>query len=202
MKKWFEIQVCYSETFSSDWRILYNLKRTCLLPILDEHSVENFLTLDEPNFVLFRVEVEEGIIRDIEEAIQSFVDSNPNFSNVNIVDWSPEEDARARILGAKQRALAGGVFFPRGVPDGGWKISGRGGINENWVAGPDDLERKVEEFSKFMTKVVGSFTKAYIKEIQNGVEDPWMLSVFIHLLLDSISVWQNNEKLARDFPFI
>jgi chromosome segregation ATPase len=64
------------------------------------------------------------------------------------------------------------------------------------------LERKVEEFSRFMTKVTGQFTKAYIKEIPNVVDDPWMLSVFVHLLLDSVSIWQNLEKLTRDFPFI
>lgn len=170
--------------------------------VLDNYEIENFLTLDEPDFVLFRVEVDEEDVLSIEGDIRAFVEFDPNFSDVNIEDWSPEDDARTRILGAKQRASAGGVFFPGGVPAEGWKILGRGNINKNWVAGPDDLERKVEEFSRFMTKVVGPFTKAYIEEIQNGVDDPWMLSVFIHLLLDSISVWQNKEKLARDFPFI
>lgn len=201
---WFEIQVCFSEEFKQHPNVghTYRLKRECFLPILDRYGIKNFLTLDEPEFVLFRIEIEEVDIEDVRGDVQTFVEGNPYFSTVNVGDWSPQDDARARILGAKQRAVGGGVFFPGGVPDGGWKIVGRGSINGNWVAGPDDLERKVKEFSNFMTKAVGPFTKAYIEAIQNGVNDPWMLSVFIHLLLDSISVWQNNEKLARDFPFI
>lgn len=204
MKKWCEIQICYSQTFKkgADWGILYQLKRECLLSILDKYSIEDFLILDEPDFILFRVEVDENTLKEIVEGIQVFVDKGSSFSKVNVADWSPEKDARARILGAKQRALEMGVSFPEGVPADGWKVLGRGQINKNWVAGSDELERKVEEFSRFMTKVTGQFTKAYIKEIPNGVDDPWMLSVFVHLLLDSVSIWQNLEKMTRDFPFI
>lgn len=201
---WFEIQICYSNQFKAgpDWRSTYQLKRECLLPVLDEYEIRNFLTLDEPDFVLFRIDVTEESIEAIRQAIQTYVEGNPNFSTINILNWSPREDARARILSAKQRAAGGGVFFPSGVPEQGWKILGRGGINPNWVGGPDDLERKVSEFSDFMEKVVGPFTKAYMREIPQGIDDPWMLSVFIHLLMDSVSIWQNNEKMARDFPFI
>lgn len=94
------------------------------------------------------------------------------------------------------------MLFPGGVPEGGWKVLGRGQTDGNWVAGPDDLERKVEEFARFMTKVAGNFTRAYLNEFQERVDDPWMLSVFIHLLLDSVSVWQNSERRARDFPYV
>lgn len=204
MKRWLELQIRYSDEFmnSPDWQILYKFKRNCLLPILEKHSITDFLTLDEPKFVLFRAEVDENTLTKIRGDIQDYINEDPNFSNINVVDWSPEKDARDRILGAKQRALEGGVFFPGGVPEGGWKIVGRGRINKNWVAGPDDLERKVEEFARFMTKVTGRFTRVYLKEIEEGVDDPWMLSVFTHLILDSVSVWQNLEKMARDFPSI
>ena len=149
---WFEIQVCYSEEFRQQPNSghTYRLKRECFLPILDRYEIENFLTLDEPDFVLFRILVDESVLEDAKGDIQSFVESNPYFSDIRVGDWSPQDDARARISGAKQRAVGGGVFFPSGVPTGGWKIVGRGSINENWVAGPDDLERKVGEFSEFM----------------------------------------------------
>jgi len=175
--RWFEIRICYSDEFKArpNWRHTYQLKRGCLLPILDECELQNFLILDEPEFVLFRIEVEEEIIEGIEGEVYSFVENNPNFSTLNVGDWSPEADARARILSAKQRTAEGGVFFFEGIPDAGWKILGRGSINEYWVSGPDDLERKVEEFSKFMANVVGPFTKAYISEVPDGVDDPWML---------------------------
>jgi hypothetical protein len=202
--KWFEIQVLYSEEFKrhSSWSETYRLKRECFLPLLDRYEIVNFLTLDEPEFVLFRVEVEEENIEGIKGDIQEFLDNDPKFSTIKIVEWSPEEDARARILSAKQRAIDCGVTFPGGVPEEGWKIVGFEQTTRRWHGGPDDLERKVAEFSRFMARVNGQFTRAYLKEIENCVDDPWMLSVFIHLLLDSISIWQNQEKMARAFPFI
>ena len=204
MKKWYEIQICYSESFRSQpiWSDTYRLKREGLLPILDKYKIDDFLTLDEPGFVLFRVEIDGAVLGQVICDLKEFISKGQSFSNINVVDWSPEADARARILDAKQRALAGGVFFPQGIPEGGWKVLVRGQINKNWVAGPDDLERKVAEFSRFMARVNGQFTRAYIKEIANGVDDPWMLSVFMHLLFDSVSIWQDTENLSRAFPFI
>jgi hypothetical protein len=204
MKKWCEIQICYSEAFKSrpNWSDTYRLKREGLVPILDKYKIDDFLTLDEPGFVLFRVEIDEAILGQIMADLKEFIGKEQSFSGINAVDWSPEEDARARILSAKQRAMEMGVSFLGGVPDGGWKILGIDQANKRWQGGPDDLERKVAEFSRFMARVNGQFTRAYLKEIEIGVDDPWMLSVFMHLLLDSISVWHNTENMARAFPFI
>lgn len=204
MKKWCEIQICYSEAFRGqpDWSDTYKLKRECLLTILDKYGIENFLTLDEPDFVLFRVEIDDSILGQIVADIKEFIGKGSRFSSVNTADWSPEVDARARILSAKQRAVEMGVVFPEGVPDGGWKILGFEQTGNKWHAGSDDLERKVAEFSRFMARVNGHFTRAYLAEIEKVIDDPWMLSVFVHLLLDSISIWQNTENMARAFPFI
>lgn len=204
MKRWCEIQICYSDAFKSqpDWKDTYKLKRECLIPILDKYEIENFLTLDEPDFVLFRVEIDEEFLGQIVSDIKEFVSKGSSFSSINTAEWSPEADARARIFSAKQRAIEMGVVFPEGVPDKGWRILGFEQATKQWHAGSDDLERKVAEFSRFMARVNGQFTKAYLKEIENGVDDPWMLSVFVHLLIDSISIWQRTEKMARVFPFI
>jgi len=204
MKKWCEIRVCYSESFRrrQDWRDTYRLKREGLLPILDKYKIDYFLTLDEPDFVLFRVEIDEAILGQITADLKEYISKGSSFSEIQTADWSPEADARARILSAKQRALQMGVVFREGLPSGGWKILGTNQANRQWQGGPDDLERKVAEFSRFMARVNGQFTRAYLKEIETDVDDPWMLSVFTHLLLDSISIWQNLEKQARAFPFI
>lgn len=204
MKKWCEIQVCYSAAFkgSPNWVEIYKLKRECLLAVLDKYEIEDFLTLDEPEFVLFRVEIEEAILADVINDVREYVGRGSRFSEVKTAEWSPEADARARILSAKGRAVGMGVSFLGGVPVGGWKISGLNQASMQWQGSSDDLERKVAEFSKFMVRVNGKFTKAYLKEIENGVDDPWMLSVFMHLLMDSISIWHNTEYMARAFPFI
>lgn len=204
MKKWCEIQICFSEAFKNqpDWNDPYKLKRECLLPILDEYKIENFLTLDEPDFVLFRVEIDEGVLEKIVADIKEFISKGSRFSSINTAEWSPEDDARSRILSAKQRAVEMGVAFPNGVSEKGWKILGFDHTTRKWHGGPDDLERKIAEFSRFMAKVNGQFTRAYLSEIENGIDDPWLLSVFVHLLLDSISIWQGTENMARAFPFI
>ena len=72
---------------------------------------------------------------------------------------------------------------------------------KNWVFAEDDLELKVSEFSKFMTKVVGKFTKAYFKNMPRMAQDRWLFSVLLHLLLNSISMDQMQEKETREFPY-
>lgn len=201
--KWRELRFWYSERFRSrgpeGWRVLYDFKRNSLLPILERYNIHDFLILDEPEFVLLRIEVDEEKLSEIKRAAQSSVEQSPDFTRVTVVDWSPEADARTRILGARERAREMGISF-LGIPLGGWKITGRRA--GRWIAAPDDLERKTGEFARFMSRVAGRFTRAYLQEIPQGVDDRWLLSVFIHLLLDSVSVWQRPEKEARAFPFI
>jgi hypothetical protein len=80
-------------------------------------------------------------------------------------------------------------------------IAGREPLNNLWVPDKDDLELKIEEFSVFMTKVVGKFTRAYFQNMPRKIQDRWLLSVLIHLLLNSISLDQIQEKETRDFPY-
>ena len=91
-----------------------------------------------------------------------------------------------------------GISF-RDIPEGGWKIEtwcmGR------WRARPDDLKVKTEKFARFMSKIIGKFTRAYLEEMPERVDDRWLLSVFIHLLLHSISE-QRFERETRAFSWI
>ena len=34
------------------------------------------------------------------------------------------------------------------------------------------------------------------------VEDRWLTSLFLHLILDSISIWQKEEGESREFPYV
>ena len=54
--EWCEFQLRYGKKVDIEKR--YNLRKQ-LLPILDRHKIEDFLVLNEPKFVLFRVEVDE-----------------------------------------------------------------------------------------------------------------------------------------------
>ena len=198
--KWREIRLWYSESGPINWHDLYVFKRNKIMPILKDLGIRDFLVLDEPQWLLLRVEVDDKTLKEIKQKLENSIAKNWVFRDVTIAEWSPEEDAKGRILSARERARTRvGVSF-QGVPEGGWRIIG---IKDwRWITEPDDLERMTREFALFMSRAVGQFTRAYIEEIPDGVDDPWMLSVFIHLLLNSISVWQNLEQAARNFPFI
>ena len=71
-----------------------------------------------------------------------------------------------------------------------------------WIVASEKLDKQVTAFSSFMCRVVGKFTKAYLKEMPYRVEDRWLMSVFLHLILDSISVWQKDENECREYPYI
>lgn len=214
-RKWREYNFVYSEVFKKTeqaYKILYEFKRETLLPILEANKVKYFLTLDEPGAVLVRVQVDSITESSLGSAFTEVISSNEYFSRLDTKGWSPEDDARTRILGARERAIGMGISF-NDVPEGGWKIQSSQGIvidkrlgalmfRTNWIAAEDDLNRKINEFSKFMTEVAGHFTKAYLSQFPERPDDRWLQSLFIHLLLDSISIWQTEEKEIREFPFI
>lgn len=192
--EWYEFRLWYGEKV--DIEKLYDLRKL-LLPILDQHKIEDFLVLNEPEFVLFRVEVEEETKKVIEKSLKEIVEQSENtFSRITIEKWFPEQDARDRILKAAKKL---GLRLEEGK---GWMIAGREPLNRNWVPIEDNLHLKIKEFVVFMTKVVGKFTRAYVKEMPRIVKDRWLLSVLLHLILNSISVDQVQEKETREFPYV
>jgi len=177
---------------------LFHFKKR-LLPILDRYHVEDFLILDEGRYFLLRVEVSDEIANRMREDFDNLVYGNSDFDKVVPATWELENDARGRILGARERAIQGLRIPFEGIPEGGWKIETW--CEGNWIAKPDGLSLKTEKFARFMSKVMGKFTRAYLEEIPERVDDRWLLSVFVHLLLHSVSE-QRFERETRAFPWI
>lgn len=191
---WTEFRLWYGEKI--DIQKLYNLRKL-LLPILDEHEIEYFLVLNEPKFVLFRVEVEEDIKKEIKKSLDEIVkQSEGTFSKVTDEKWNPEKDALDRIIGASKRI---GLKLEEGK---GWMIVGREPLNQNFVVAIDDLDMKIKEFSTFMTRVAGKFTRAYFEQMPRKIIDKWMLSVLFHLLINSLSYNQIEEEEIRKCPYL
>lgn len=190
-----ELMTLYPQSDFYDEFFLFKKK---LLPLIDKYGIINFLILDEGPFFLIRIELDRATSNLFEKDCIELVEKTPNFIEVKRINWSPENDARNRIIGSKDRAKGMGIFF-NGIPEDGWKIETW--CQGHWIPRPDDMTLKVEKFSKFMSKVVGPFTKAYLKEMPERIDDRWLLSVFIHLLLHSVSE-QRFEKETRDFPWI
>ena len=201
-------------------RILYRLKREVFLPVLDKYSVDEFIVLDEiplredkENFILLRINVTKDKAELILKEIMEYLKSSPKYNKYfdftkkfKVEKWSPEDDARNRILSAAKRI---GLQLP---PGKGWKAVGMGGcrielelwphfkLEPQWKYAYEDLDLKVEVFAKFMTKVLSRFTREFLREIPEYIEDRWLMSLFIHLLLNSISIWHEPE--VRMFPYV
>jgi hypothetical protein len=195
MAEWHEFRLWFknSKRPADD---MFTFKQKHILPILERYEIEDFLMLDEPEFMLLRINTNDESSSQIYSDLEKVMLVEPFFSKVTVESWFPAEDAKNRILTAREKAK-----LPAGIPEGGWMIKGKT-PNGYWAAAPQDLGRQVEAFSVFMAKVAGRFTKAYLKEMTYRVEDRWLMSVFLHLLLDSISTWQQEEDEIREFPYI
>ncbi len=169
-----------------------------ILPTLDKYHIKYFLILDEGDYFLLRAEIDnDKIAENLKKEFDSLVGKSSNFDDVSVTSWSPENDARTRILEARERVREHMRVSFEGIPEGGWKIETL--LEDLWIAKPDDLDMKIDKFARFMSKVLGKFTRAYLEEIPERVDDRWLLSVFIHLILHSISE-QRSEMEIRYFP--
>ena len=194
MQRWREFRFWYAGTLNPN--DLFSFKRTYLIPVLEKFSIDDFLLLDEPKFILLRVEAEDALAKRIRSSLRDCIKSGTIFSKLTVAAWSPTADARKRILSARQRAKV-----PAEIPRGGWMIKGKA-QDGTWIAAPENLDKQVTAFSSFMCRVAGKFTKAYLKEMPYRVENRWLMSLFLHLILDSISVWPTEENEIREFPYV
>jgi len=192
---WSEFQLWYGEMVPTI-DALYETRRQ-LLSILEKEQMTDFLILNEPKYLLLRAETNDQSRNEIGGLLTDLVtESQGRFARLAIENWSPENDARSRILNAA-RAL--GLQLEDGR---GWKIAGREPLNKLWVPTDDDLDTKIREFTIFMTKVVGQFTRAYLGQMPRRMTDRWLGSVMTHLLLNSISVNNYEEDEIRSFPYV
>jgi len=190
MDDWCELRFWYANLPQP--LILYEFKRDAVLPILQEYGVHGFLVLDEPEFMLLRIETDAQTSDAIKAHFEQILP--PHFSKVTVNAWSPTDDARNRTLSAKKRFL--GSLLPDN--DSGWKVQGKN-ADHGWIVSPQDIDGQVEAFARFMTRVLGVFTERYLLEMPFRVEDRWLMSVFLHLMLNSISIWNPEEKEIREF---
>lgn len=193
MSDWFEFRFWYSGRHSASH--IYEYKRNVLLPALRTYGLEHFLILDEPEFMLVRTPPENGLKENLPVSLESSL--APIFLNITVESWSAVEDAKSRILSSKKKI----PNQPLPDDDRGWDVRGKNGQGQ-WFFSPTDLDPEVEAFAKFMTNVAGKFTEAYISEMPSKVENRWLMSLFLHLMMDSISTWQREEQEIREFPYI
>ena len=187
---WFEIRLWYSDRANPDG--LFDFKKHKMLDVLDNNKIGYFLALDEPDFMLVRI---EGT-RELAEKLRASMEAAGSelFGHTTLETWSPERDAETRISESRTRGRLPEM-------DGEWKFIGKDQTGK-WQIAPEDKARMQFAFATFMSRVCGRFTRAYLEEMPFRVEDRWLMSVFVHLMLDSVSTWSEEEKQLREFPAI
>lgn len=197
MTRWREFRLWYGATRSLER--VYEFKRDTLLPLLEGSGVGYAFILDESDFVLARMDIDEPEKR-IQSELGPILSKDQPFSRVTVENWSPEEDARNRIQSALARLRASG-WVPTEAFGPGWGVTGRD-ARGTWQIVGEDIEEKTSDFARFMSQVAGDFTRSYLRAMPRRITDRWLKSLFIHLLLDSISTPQNEEEEIRSFPYI
>ena len=117
MLRWHEFQLWYCKTAVPE--DLFDFKKKYLLPLYDRPGVKGFLTLDEPDFSLARVLVEDDTAQELKTYLETAIAGGNLFSRVTAAAWDPKRDAVERIVGARARA---GIDDE--IPPGGWQITG------------------------------------------------------------------------------
>ncbi|MCI4327890.1 MAG: hypothetical protein L3K16_09755, partial [Thermoplasmata archaeon] len=107
--------------------------------------------------------------------------------------------AKYWIRGSLVTLRAKGAVPAEFVGDG-WGIAGKSG--GAWQLRPEEFDDKVEEFATFIARIAGRFTLDYVRHMPSRVDDRWLKSVFVHLLLNSISTSKPEEAEVREFPYI
>ena len=90
MKEWSEFRLWCDGRRTQDE--LFQWKKDRLLPALDECDVERFLVLDEPKFVLVRVDAGDTVVERLENVLRRSL--APLFRELTAQPWSPHDDAR------------------------------------------------------------------------------------------------------------
>jgi hypothetical protein len=194
--RWREYRLWYKAPPSAD--DLFKFKKEQLLPLLNRLGLTYSLILDQQQFVLVRVQIDLEAESRLQEELSGAGSKNGLFARVTVESWDPVDDARRRILDALERARKDAPVYTGkplvgGTAGRGWKVAGRDASSGVWVVQDDNIDAKAIEFGQFMSRVAGEFTAAYIREMPRRIDDRWLMSLFLHLLLDSVSTHQGEE---------
>lgn len=154
----------------------FGLIKEELIPFVEENSlsfwVTNYYNAAE-DFILFRVKLLESQ----KEGVQNFLDA---LKRRNLIadwqesSWDPSIDAQTRIANLKRFN-----FDPKAN-----RITDLNGKNISTCPDHNIEERQRQLTSLF--EALGECTRAIYRHLENKPQDLWIMSVFIHLLLNSI----------------
>lgn len=149
-----------------------------LIPFVEKHSFPFWITNyfnSTSDFMLFRIRCDQEQTK----LVASFLGDLKKrglIADWQISTWDPQSDAQGRINGLSRIG-----FDPNRN-----RIVGFDSSNNKVITAPDNNigERQKQLTSLFET--LGECTKAICSHLETKPKDLWIMSVFIHLLLNSI----------------
>ena len=172
----------------------FGLIKNKLIPFVERNLFSFWITNyhNAHDYMLFRVKCLESQLEDIREFLDS-LKMEGAIVNWQETNWSPSDDARARIEGLRRL---------RNFDPNAYAIVG---FSNGEIIVMEDAN--VQERHKQLTALfesLGECTKAIYKHLDNKPKDLWIISVFVHLLLNSLDFSgpgpQSEEDMIRKIP--
>lgn len=188
---WHEFKLFFSDASESrNWRREnYDFIRSHIIPTITKIDIPNFQILNYFNpsqgedFIRFRVEASPATIMRVDDEIGRLKQQGliRSFSKES---YNPRQDAERRVECVRQKLEA-----RWGKPvSTNWKIVG---LRDNNLAVDESdttaYAKKLEAFEAFLGRILGKWTKLFFEEIDIKPDDKWLVSLFIHLLINSIA---------------
>jgi len=163
----------------------FNLIRNEIIPFISENSIPFWVTnYWDPNedYILFRVRVDERELNVVNNFLDNLIE-RALLIRYETSNWTPHSDAESRIAGLSERIRGYNPnihriedFTPEGV-----------------VYAPDtNIDERQEQLSALFESL-GECTKAVYTKLSSKPKDKWIMSLFIHLLLNSLDFSGPNQ---------
>lgn len=169
----------------------FELIQKHLIPFVEKIGVRFWVTNyfnQSEDFILFRLDIDEGRRKDAIAFLDNLV-KQKEIVRWEESDWSPKSDASARITSASQKF---------GLPSSDYALKTLGGTQRV------PFKERVNQLESFFAETIGSCTKVLYKTLKSKPTNPWMMSLLVHLVLNSLDLSGPNapseESIIRSTP--
>jgi hypothetical protein len=188
---WYEFKLFFSDASQTrDWpRENCDFIRSHIVPTIMKVGITNFQMLNYFNptqgedFIRFRVEVAPAILMKVEDEIGRLKQKG-RIRDYSKESYDPRLDAERRIESVRQKLEA---LWGKPVSRN-WKVVNL--TDGTLIVDESDATayaKKVEAFEAFLCRIVGKWTKLFVEEIDSKPDDRWLVSLFVHLMMNSIA---------------
>jgi len=157
----------------------FNLIQNEIISFISENSIPFWVTnYKNPNedVILFRVKVNEAQLNIVKDFLEGLVYRSLLVRYYHPSNWTPSGDAESRIDGLSKKVRG---FNPNTHRIEAFTSRGLG------CAPDSNIDERKEQLSA-LYESLGECTKAIYTRLPSKPKDKWIMSLFIHLLLNSL----------------